>query len=122
MTATLQLLTLDERAEVHERTLKVLGTVGMRVDSDTGRAILRGAGARVDESTHIVRFPPSWSSSHSPWLPSASRWVAATPASSSRSTPAERPYSTGAATSTSSTAQRVTCEPAPATTGSRSPV
>jgi len=58
MTATLQLLTADERAEVHERTLKVLATTGMRVDSDAGRSILTDAGARVDESTRIVRFPP----------------------------------------------------------------
>lgn len=58
MTATLQLLTADERAEVHERTLKVLAGTGMRVDSDAGRGILRDAGARVDESTRVVRFPP----------------------------------------------------------------
>ena len=58
MIATLQVLTTDERAEVHERSLKVLATVGMRVDSDAGRSILKDAGARVNESTRIVRFPP----------------------------------------------------------------
>ncbi|HET6494950.1 MAG TPA: trimethylamine methyltransferase family protein [Thermoleophilia bacterium] len=58
MIATLQLLTTDERAEVHERSLKVLATVGMRVDSDAGRDILKDAGARVSESTRIARFPP----------------------------------------------------------------
>ncbi len=59
MTATLQLLTPDERAEVHERTLEVLAGVGMRVDSEAGRGILKDAGARVDDSTRIVRFPPA---------------------------------------------------------------
>jgi trimethylamine--corrinoid protein Co-methyltransferase len=43
---------------VHERTLKVLAETGMRVDSDAGRGILKDAGARVDEATRIVRFPP----------------------------------------------------------------
>jgi len=42
MIATLQVLTADERAEVHERTLRILADVGMR----------------VDEATRIVRFPP----------------------------------------------------------------
>jgi trimethylamine--corrinoid protein Co-methyltransferase len=59
MTATLQLLTPDERAEVHERTLRILSEVGMRVDSEAGRSILRDAGARVDEATRMVRYPPA---------------------------------------------------------------
>jgi trimethylamine---corrinoid protein Co-methyltransferase len=59
MTATLQLLTADERTEVHERSLRVLSTTGMRVDSAAGRRILEDAGARVDEATRIVRFPPA---------------------------------------------------------------
>jgi len=55
---TLEVLTNDQRAQVHERTLHVLEHTGMRVDSDEGRRILRDAGARVDEATRIVRFPP----------------------------------------------------------------
>ena len=55
---TLEVLTNDQRAQVHERTLHVLEHAGMRVDSDEGRRILRDAGARVDEATRIVRFPP----------------------------------------------------------------
>jgi trimethylamine--corrinoid protein Co-methyltransferase len=58
MIATLQVLTADERAEAHERTLRTLSNVGMRVDSDAGRSILKDAGARVDEATRMVRFPP----------------------------------------------------------------
>ena len=56
---TLEVLTNDQRAQVHERTLHVLEHTGMRVDSDEGRRILRDAGARVDEATRIVRFPPA---------------------------------------------------------------
>jgi trimethylamine---corrinoid protein Co-methyltransferase len=58
MTATLQMLSADDRSALHERSLKVLATVGMRVDSDAGRGILKDAGARVDDATRLVRFPP----------------------------------------------------------------
>jgi len=58
MQTHIQVLSDDERAQVHERTLKVLDTIGMRVDTAEGRRILAGAGARVDETTHRVRFPP----------------------------------------------------------------
>jgi len=53
----LQLLSEDERASVHERTLKILAETGLRVDTAKGRRVLRSAGAEVDENTHIVRFP-----------------------------------------------------------------
>jgi len=55
---TLEVLTNDQRAQVHERTLHILEHTGMRVDSDEGRRILKEAGALVDEATRIVRFPP----------------------------------------------------------------
>ena len=55
----IEVLTPDQRAQVHERTLHVLSTVGMRVDSDEGRDLLAEAGALVDRSTRIVRFPPA---------------------------------------------------------------
>jgi trimethylamine:corrinoid methyltransferase-like protein len=35
--ATLQVLSADDRAEMHERSLRVLSEVGMRVDSGAGR-------------------------------------------------------------------------------------
>jgi len=59
MTATLQVLSADDRAELHERSLRVLSTVGMRVDTEAGRRILRDAGARVDDATRMVRFEPA---------------------------------------------------------------
>jgi trimethylamine---corrinoid protein Co-methyltransferase len=55
----LQVLSEDERAQVQERSLRVLATVGMRVDTAIGRQVLAGAGAEVDEATRIVRFPPA---------------------------------------------------------------
>ena len=51
------MLSADERTQIHERTLHVLATAGMRVDTDQGREILRAAGAQVDEGTRIIRFP-----------------------------------------------------------------
>jgi len=58
MEARVQILSEAEKAQVHERTLKVLDTVGMRCDTAEGRRILADAGARVDEVTRMVRFPP----------------------------------------------------------------
>jgi trimethylamine--corrinoid protein Co-methyltransferase len=58
MQARVEILSDAEKAQVHERTLKVLGTVGMRCDTAEGRRILADAGARVDEATRMVRFPP----------------------------------------------------------------
>jgi trimethylamine--corrinoid protein Co-methyltransferase len=59
MTATLQVLSADDRAELHERSLRLLSTVGMRVETDAGRRIIKDAGARVDDATRIVCFPPA---------------------------------------------------------------
>ncbi|MEI6449346.1 MAG: trimethylamine methyltransferase family protein [Actinomycetes bacterium] len=59
MKTRIEVLSPDERAQVHERTLHVLETVGMRVDTAAGRRILKDVGALVDESTRIVRFPPA---------------------------------------------------------------
>jgi trimethylamine:corrinoid methyltransferase-like protein len=57
----LQVLSEEERAQVHERTLNILAKTGLRVDTAWGRQILKDAGAEVDESTNIVRFPRRWS-------------------------------------------------------------
>ena len=57
MRTLLQVLSEDERAQVHERTLDVLANTGLRVDTAWGRQILKDAGAEVDEDTSIVRFP-----------------------------------------------------------------
>jgi trimethylamine--corrinoid protein Co-methyltransferase len=53
----LQVLSEDERAQVHERTLGLLARNGVRVETAQGRRFLQEAGAEVDESTHVVRFP-----------------------------------------------------------------
>lgn len=57
MTTLLRVLSDDQRAQVHERTLRVLARTGVRVDTERGRRILSGAGATVDEETRVVRFP-----------------------------------------------------------------
>lgn len=57
MRTLLQVLSEDERARVHERTLDVLAMTGLRVDTAQGRTILGDAGAEVDGNTNVVRFP-----------------------------------------------------------------
>ena len=57
MRTVFEVLSEDERGQIHERTLHVLATTGMRVDTAQGRDILRDAGAQVDDDSHIVRFP-----------------------------------------------------------------
>ena len=59
MRTLLQVLSEDERAQIHERSLEVLARVGMRVDTAIGRRALAEAGAEVDETTRLVRFPPA---------------------------------------------------------------
>jgi trimethylamine--corrinoid protein Co-methyltransferase len=55
----LQVLSQDEKASVHERTLKILSETGVRVNTIKGRQYLIEAGADVDQNTQIVRFPNS---------------------------------------------------------------
>ena len=54
---TFEVLSQEEKERIHERTLHILATVGMRVDTSQGRDILREAGAEVDDATRVVRFP-----------------------------------------------------------------
>ncbi len=56
MQTRLQVLSEDEKNQVHERSLKILARTGVRVDTARGRQILKAAGAEVDENNHIVRF------------------------------------------------------------------
>jgi trimethylamine--corrinoid protein Co-methyltransferase len=53
----LQVLSDEEKDQIHERTLNVLERTGVRVETVKGRQILGDAGAQVDPNTHIVRFP-----------------------------------------------------------------
>lgn len=57
MRTQLQVLSAEERHQIHERSLKMLATKGVRVISDRGLQILKQAGAEVDETTNVVRFP-----------------------------------------------------------------
>jgi len=57
MQTQLQVLSDDERSLVHELTLNLLSTSGLRVDTPGGRNILSEAGAQVDELTSMVRLP-----------------------------------------------------------------
>ena len=57
MRTLLQVLSEDERAQVHECTLRVLTNTGLQVDTAWGRQILKDAGAEVDKNTNIVHFP-----------------------------------------------------------------
>ena len=57
METNLRVLSDNEVAQVHERTLSILAATGVRVDTAQGRKILKKAGADVDGNTHVVRFP-----------------------------------------------------------------
>jgi trimethylamine--corrinoid protein Co-methyltransferase len=57
MKTVLQVLSQEEKHQVHARTLKILANTGVRVDTALGRKLLGGAGAQVNEHSHIVRIP-----------------------------------------------------------------
>ena len=57
METDLRVLSDDEVAQIHERSLSLLATTGVRVDTRRGRKILKKAGADVDQRSGIVRFP-----------------------------------------------------------------
>jgi trimethylamine--corrinoid protein Co-methyltransferase len=57
MESLLKVLSEDEKAKVHEHTLKILAETGVRVETAKGRQILQDGGANVDENTKIARIP-----------------------------------------------------------------
>ena len=57
MKTILQVLSEDEKNQVHARSLDILANTGVRVDTAIGRNLLKEAGAQVNEETHIVLFP-----------------------------------------------------------------
>lgn len=59
METDLRVLSDAEVIQVHERSMSVLATTGVRVDSAQARKILKSAGADLDNKTKIVRFPRS---------------------------------------------------------------
>jgi trimethylamine--corrinoid protein Co-methyltransferase len=53
----LQVLSEEERLEVHARSLEILKTTGVRLESQGARRILHDAGASIDEGTQRARLP-----------------------------------------------------------------
>ncbi len=52
------LLTEGQRRAIHEASLHILETTGVRIPCATALAELRDAGAHVDEAKSVVTFPP----------------------------------------------------------------
>jgi trimethylamine--corrinoid protein Co-methyltransferase len=59
MKAQIQVLSNSECIQVHDRSLKLLATTGVRVMSERGRQILKDAGADGSASSDVIRFPRS---------------------------------------------------------------
>jgi len=59
METILRLLSEDEKSQVHERSLKILNETGIKINTAKGRQYLKDAGAKVDENSKIVKFPPT---------------------------------------------------------------
>jgi trimethylamine--corrinoid protein Co-methyltransferase len=56
MRAQIQVLSADERIQIHERSLKLLADSGVRVLSGQARKLLAKAGAEVNETSAMVRI------------------------------------------------------------------
>jgi len=57
MKALYTVLSDDECHRVHEESLHILEHTGVRVETAIGRKILRSAGAIVDDTSKVVKFP-----------------------------------------------------------------
>ena len=57
MKAFFRVLSDEECHRVHEESLGILENTGVRVETPIGRNILRSAGAIVDDTTKLVKFP-----------------------------------------------------------------
>jgi trimethylamine--corrinoid protein Co-methyltransferase len=57
MKTQIEVLSAEERNQIHERSLKLLATSGVRILSKRGRQILKNAGAEGEINSDIVRFP-----------------------------------------------------------------
>lgn len=58
MLTRIDILTEEDLARIHEKTLYLLANTGVRVDTLKGRRILQQAGARTRGRDNIVCFPP----------------------------------------------------------------
>ena len=50
-------LTQEDAAMIHEGSLEILETVGVRIPGKEAHEILGGAGCEIDEETNVVKFP-----------------------------------------------------------------
>lgn len=57
MKAIFKVLSDEECHRVHEESLRILKNTGVRVETPLGRNFLRSAGANVDDTTKLVKFP-----------------------------------------------------------------
>ena len=57
MKAIFKVLSDEECHRVHEESLRILKNTGVRVETPLGRNILRSAGANVDDTRKLVKFP-----------------------------------------------------------------
>jgi len=57
MKTVLQVLSEEEKHQVHARSLEILAESGIRVDTARGRKLLEEAGAHVNQDNHIVHIP-----------------------------------------------------------------
>ena len=57
MNTAVRLLGEDDCAQIHERSLKLLESSGVRVMSERARSLLRGAGAEIRNHGELVRLP-----------------------------------------------------------------
>jgi trimethylamine:corrinoid methyltransferase-like protein len=57
MKAFFSILSDEECHRVHEESLGILENTGVRVETQIGRRILRSAGAIVDDTNKLVKFP-----------------------------------------------------------------
>ena len=57
MNTAVQLLRQDDCAQIHERSLKLIESTGVRVLSERARSLLAGAGAIVQNQGELVRLP-----------------------------------------------------------------
>jgi trimethylamine--corrinoid protein Co-methyltransferase len=57
MRLTAQLLTDEDRAQVHDESRRILAEVGVRYHGERALPLLRAGGARVDEGSMVARIP-----------------------------------------------------------------
>lgn len=65
----IEVLSDDQVEAIHQASLQVLAELGLRITDLEARAVLREAGAEVDEASEEVRFPPGMIEEHMARVP-----------------------------------------------------